>query len=929
VTEPKGPLGAADAEGPSDESTSKTSDEPSVEARPVEPGAADAPVDPVAAVPPPPQPGPEPKHGPPSWVGHALTAIATARAWLVILPLGAAFYAFGWWVDQFYPIKEWLFWHYLLAWAGSVTWALACVSMGHLVVKRVLGMTLPLLEHVSTSFATGVFAFYLAMNVVGHLKLFNGWMFFVLPLVFLLAGARDAYRTIRRLRRHLAHRRRLAQPKPRPFYFWPAIVFGVVSAAMIYFVILTPDNIQFDSRWKHFALAEEMNVTGGIRKFGEGWTVATYPHLASFLFAWPFMCPKVGLFDRVEMAAHLEYVTFIGTLIATPGLVRLMCRPTSPRLGRPRAHLSWVARFLFPGVFLYDSSLSGGGDHIGAFFVIPVVTQLIRGWRDLDWRHMALMAVPLCGVGLTKYTCTMMILPVVGLAVGVRMLMAFYYFVRKRGPELLRQNWIKGPMAALGAIVLLTAAHWVKNWVWYGDPAYPTLYKSLPIHPWIKDAPTLFEYGYKEYQFWRPERSYEGVKETVKALFTFSVIPNDYPRFHGKVPVFGSLLTIFMFALPFLKKGWRIWGVASLIHVAVFIWYWTHHQDRYLQTMLPWMSAVTAALITKLWWDARDDAMFGRIARGGVRVVVAMLIAIQIAWGGDVWFLPNHAMAGSVPKKVIDMIASGYKKDYTTRYKIYGPWTQVAKQLPPKSRVLLHDNHVHLGIGAETINDWGGWQFGISYVRLGSPDAVWKQLHDLGATHVLWDNNVSKGWDSVGGDVVFFEFAARNAGAIKSIGRTRLVSMPKQAPKTEGRNARVLVVGCDKRNYGTGLYDVTDLNVPVFGPKKFKFPKPKKTGKVEELAAEAGALVLDGKCSEAKDVDKDDFQLVARRKRIYAPKGKKEYEIYLRKGGAAAEEPARPKPGKGDEDDGGSDDDFDPSEDAMGERKDPGDDPGE
>jgi len=859
-------------------------------------------------------------------LGKIRAVLATARAWFVLLPLLGAFYGFGWWVDQHYPIKEWLFWHYALAWGGALFWATACVSMGHLVVRRFLRMTLPLLEHFSTSFAVGAFAFYLAMNVVGHLQLFRGWMFFALPLAFIAAGARDGVRTLRRIRRHLAHRRRLSHPRPKPFYFWPAVVFGVISAAMVYFVILTPENIQFDSRWKHFALAEEFAVTGGLRKFGEGWTVATYPHLASFLFAWPFLCPKVGLFDHVEMAAHIEYVTFLATLVATPALVRLL-------VPRQRAHLSWVARFLFPGVFLYDSSLSGGGDHIGAFFVIPVATQLIRGWRELCWRHMALMAVPLCGVGLTKYTCTMMILPVVGLAVAIRMLYALYCALRKRGPELLRKNWLKGPLAAFGAIVLLTTAHWVKNWIWYGDPAYPTLFKTLPFHPWTKDAQTLFIYGYQEYQFWRPERTLDGVWETVKALFTFSIIPNDYPRFHGKVPTFGSLFTILLLVLPFLKKGARLWGIAGLVHAGIFIWFWTHHQDRYLQTMLPWMAAVTAALLTKLWWDAREGAKLGCAARGAARVAVGLLIALQVIWGGDVWFLPNHAMAGSVPKKVIDMIAAGYKKDYSTRYKIYGPYTQVAKALPPKARVMLHDNHIHLGIGAETINDWGGWQFGISYARLGSPKAVWEKYRELGATHILWDNNVSKGWDSVGGDLVFFEMATRYAGTAKAIGRTRLVKMPSAAPDETGRNDLALVVGCDKRNYATGLYKFTNLTVPVFGPKKFKFPKPSKSGEPSDLAGEAAAIVLDPKCPEAKKFGHSDFQLVAKRKRIYAPRGKKEYELYLRKAGSSSEggsgereEPSRGK-SRDDDDAAGSEDDFDPSEGAHGGDEPEGDEP--
>ncbi|NUO50539.1 MAG: hypothetical protein HOV80_16915, partial [Polyangiaceae bacterium] len=464
-------------------------------------------------------------------------------------------------VGQHYPVSKWLFWHYALAWGASLFWAAACIATGHVIVRRILRTTLPLLEHFATSFACGAFAFFLAMNVVGHLQLYKGWMFYALPIAFLAIGARDCYRTIRRLSRHIRHARKTALVRPKPFYFWPAIVWGVIAAAMVYFVILSPENVQFDSRWKHLALAEEFAAYGGLRRFDEGFTVGTYPHLSSYFYGWAFLCPNVRLFDRVEIAAHLEYVTFLATLVAIPALVRLLT-------GR-RSHLSWVARFLFPGFFLYDSSLSAGADHIAAFFVAPVATQLIRSWRELNPRHLIVMAIPLCGVGLTKYTATTLVLPVVGLAVAIRMAWALGCFVLKKGPEPLRKNWLIGPLASAAAIVVLTAAHWLKNWIWYGDPAYPTLYKHLALNPWTEDAMELFEYGYKEYQFWRPPRTWEGVKETLKALYNFSFIPNDYPKFHGKVPTFGSLMTLLLATLFFLKKTRRIWGLVACIHLTI------------------------------------------------------------------------------------------------------------------------------------------------------------------------------------------------------------------------------------------------------------------------------------------------------------------------------------------------------------------------
>jgi len=58
-----------------------------------------------------------------------------------------------------------------------------------------------------------------------------------------------------------------------------------------------------------------------------------------------------------------------------------------------------------------------------------------------------------------------------------------------------------------------------------------------------------------EDQLWRPDLNWAGIKESLKVLLTYSFEPNDWTAFHGKVPVFGSLFTLLLFCLPFLRGG--------------------------------------------------------------------------------------------------------------------------------------------------------------------------------------------------------------------------------------------------------------------------------------------------------------------------------------------------------------------------------------
>ncbi len=842
---------------------------------------------------------------PPSPPGEAEGAVSTPartappRPWMdrvraVALPLvllgGAGL--LGGFGHHFYPVQHWLFWIYARAWLEAGVWALACAGVGHLVVRRLLGRTLPFAEHLVMSFATGVYAFFVLMFLAGLLRLYGTVLFFALPLGMLAVSGLPFFRYLRRVHRHLAVARR--RSGPTPWWVHALLAFGLLGLLMVYFVILTPENVQFDSRWKHIAVAEEYVAQGGMRRAPEGWTVVTYPHLSSFLFAWAFMSPKASLFTKVEIAAHMEYVVFLGSVWSISAIVRYLV---------PRADIrvAWVARFLFPGVLLYDSSVSLGADHVAALFVGPIFLLSMRAWRDLSPRMLTLMVMMLASGVLVKYTSLLMLFP---LPVGMVVVRALHLgLLRLRGKlpaaDPRYRSWYLGPLTALGMGLLFTAPHWLKNLIWYRDPLYPQLHAWITPNPWTPDAADLFEWGYKDHQFWRPSRDLEGVLRTLRALVDFSFIPNDYGRYHGQRPTMGSIFTLGLACLPFLRGTKRTWALVGFVELSVLVWYWTHHQDRYLQTILPWLAAAAAASLVLVWrsgWPARAAA--------------SALVGVQIVWGGDVYFIPTHAMIRSPVKAVVDLLGEGYKHNYEARFRIFSPWSDIGQALPDRARVLLHDNHVHAGLGASQVSDWGGWQFGISYGRLETPRAVHDMYRTMGISHLVWEKQVSKGWDSVAGDLVFFQYALAYGKAPKAFGKVILAAMP-VAPPPETPFGDVAYLGCEDQ-YKTGMYRIEDLRVPVFGPKHRKFPKPRKPGpargaSTDAFVAEAELVVLDTKCHQLSAQVKSQLTLAARRLVVKRARGaSKHLELWLRKGGAleapAATPEVPPPAGEPDED---------------------------
>jgi Dolichyl-phosphate-mannose-protein mannosyltransferase len=684
-----------------------------------------------------------------------------------------------------YPIQLWLFWRYASYWLVCGIWSLACLSGGLAATRLIVKQGLPLAERLILGSAAGVYLFALAMFAGGLVGVIGPSFAILLPVALLLAG-RSEIPTIAR-----CARRARATPTPSRFFLL-ASAWGLVCLAMIYLTIMTPENASYDARWYHLPIAEHYAAQGAIRRFPEGWFPGAYPHLSSLLYTWAFSLPQTALFDRVELAAHLEYTLFLATLAGVPILVRRLVPGV-------QSGAAWTALFLFPSVFVYDSSLTAAADHILAFWAIPIFLALLRALQRLDVRRCLLLALVLAGAAMTKYQAgCLLVFPVLAVLI---------FAVRRR-------QWA-GPLALCVAALILTSPHWLKNWVWYGDPLYPILHDYLSPKPWTADSKDLFD-AYAAVNLWRPVApTFAGkVMETLGAMFTFSFLPHDWKAFHHGTPIFGSLFSIVVLALPFVKGGRRVAPLAICTLTGVFAWYWVSHQDRYLQALVPWMAATTAATISLIW----RSGTLSKVAVGG-------LVALQVVWGADAYFTPVHPIIGSPVKVAVDLLSSGFRKDYVTRLRPFGTWWDIGVALPKDAKLLVHEQFEHVGTRSTSVSDTVGWQGGISYGRLSGPRDVFDLLTSMGVTHIAYRPGLSEETDSIAGDLIFFEFASRWTRNQKMFGHTALVQMPARPPAAEERSDVVVFLGCEDK-YASGRYHLADMVVQTKASPTTKYPTP-------------------------------------------------------------------------------------------------------
>lgn len=761
---------------------------------------------------------------------------------------------------EHYPIQEWLFWRYAAYWGLMLVFSAACLSVGHRITTWLFPRRVPVAEHLVTSFTLGVFAFFAGMFGSGLLGLWKPWLAIAWPLVLIASGVVPAVRYGRRLARHLRWARRRPHAA-QPVWKVALLGFGLLSLTAIYFTVLSPENISYDARWYHLSIAEHYAAAGGIEPFAEGWFKGANPHLSSILYGWGFLMPWTKLFDRAMICVHLEVLLFVWTLAGVAPLVRRLLR------GR-RVPYAWVATFLFPGIFLYDSSLSAGADHIAALWSIPIFLALLRAWSEPRPRQAIVLGVFIAGATLTKYTALSIVVAPILAMVGRSMWVGTVSLIRKT-PKAAKSAWLGLGAFALSGVVL-TTPHWLKNLIWYGDPAYPVLHKHFTLHPWTVDSARFFSINLRD-RLASPEGTWtERAWETLQTLFNFSFVPHDYPRFHGDVPVFGFLFTVTSVLLLAFTRTARIWGLVFATWIGLATWLSLHARDRYLQALLPWMVAVTVAVIVLAWrshW----------VHRG----LLSALVGVQIIWGSDVPFFPTHAMIHDPPfKESIDLVATGFEGKYDKRFKAFGVMEKIGDMLPPDAKVLVHEEHITLGLRRPRVSDAPGRQGGIVYGRMKSPREAYGYLRSMGVTHVIWNGRQVEYSDSVAGSLVFLELVARHTTDEKRFGAWRVARLMLNPPPARPRFGDVALLACGY-SYEHGMYKRSDLVVAGGERDKSAYPAPRRplsSPKVTRKALIEGAdyVVWNKKCH--PKVERgwlSDFERIGRRG--------KDTQLYMRK----------------------------------------------
>jgi hypothetical protein len=679
------------------------------------------------------------------------------------------------------------------------------------------------------AFALGVLVFAISMLVLGFLKLWSSWAFVLLPTVFIVVGRAELGDALRALGSWLSR-----DPIDRHALAWLALVAGVIGLLLVYIPILNPQNIGYDTRWYHFAVSEQYAVRGGIEPFTEASINGAQPQLAPAIYGWAFLLPGGTLFDRIELGLHLELTLFLATLACIPVLTQVLTGERHP--------YAWVFMLLFPGLYLYDSNLIGGADHIAAFWAVPVALAGYRAWRDFSPRSLVLAALIAAGPLLTKYTAA-------GLVLGPGLLLlgrAVFLFFRSdaTGSAPSRASIIASLGAGLATGLAVTAPHWLKNLVYYGDPVFPFFPGVFTDRTWASDA--ALRLGAAVPAGWKAEHSLRGVLDTLAAPFSFAFKPHDWGRFHGQIPVFGFLYTVTMPGIFFVPKRARVAVLYIVTSVAIMYWYWTFHQDRYLQTYLPWMAACLAAIVSQAWCLGKP-----------VRVAVALVIAAQVVVGAGVPFLPTHSMIGGSPFVTSIKLFGGWRsKNRANLDAPTGAFVNMQRELPGDAKLLLHDTRLTLGVARPVVSDAIAWQLAIDYSQHISPTAMWRLLRAHGVTHVAWKSHGGIDRSPIAADVAFYHFVNNHLLQVRSIAGFHVGALQDEPPSDEGFFGKAALLGCE-RQYDRGIYDTRLLIATSFPPERNEktdvvpltaIESSLAEGRARTLLADVDAVRHEGRC---------------------------------------------------------------------------------
>jgi hypothetical protein len=312
--------------------------------------------------------------------------------------------------------------------------------------------------------------------------------------------------------------------------------------------------------------------------------------------------------------------------------------------------------------------------------------------------------------------------------------------------------------------------------------------------------------------------------------------------------------------IPFLPKPRRVLIGAFVSMATIFCWAMVFRSDRNLQGFLPILVVVTVATIVRVW----------RLGGPG-RLGLALVVGLQIVWGADAVFSGTDRLQAGVAllKSTWDGRAGQRFNDYRRSYR------DIGRAMPRDAVVVLHHQHVSLGINRRILLDWVGFQGLIDYRTFKTPRDAYDRFIELGVTHIV---------DVPGGptyskqeDVIYGTFVEHYAKRVKDSGGIVLWEMPKTTPPVEAP-LRVFAVGMG--NYSDGIYTVDKMAVNELAPPDQQvYPPPDvpiaRDGRAAALKQVNAAIVTPsaGLDVESNDVLSRSFRVTA----SYAP-----YSVYVR-----------------------------------------------
>lgn len=667
-----------------------------------------------------------------------------------------------------------------MTWWFVATFLVAVFAIGHLLVRRL--SPVPRDGAWALAFTSGTIVFAGLVGLFGWMGFLGFPFFWLLPLTLTLVGLpalRDAL---------VDAKARWATQPAYTALETVAVLFGGACLGLLLLQVISPDNVNFDAMWYHLRSAERAALAGAIERTPEGDMLLSLPSATSWLYTWAFLGPGLSTDDKVILALHLELIVYVGTLLQLPPLVRALV-PGQPKRA---TRIAWVALFFFPSVFIYDTGLMGGADHMVALWAPAVVLAWLQARERDDAGSWALVGLQLAGLT-AKYSSIYLVAPLVPVMVVDALLR-----MRRDGRSF---AGVARGFGWMGAVALLvTVAYWLRNLAWYHNPVYPAAAWLFPNTPWIPDAAAVQRYYALSNNFTAANMApLARVEGTLWSMIDYPSKIYGWKDMMGGQPVMGAGYLLSLAVLPFVPERRRLLLLALLVNAGIMVWFNTHqHHMRYLTVLTPLMAAGMAATALSLW-------ELGWFGRAGVLGTTALLLTAY----GDVPFRQTHRIWRKLSpvEAASDYIAKRGAQP-GARIKL---WTQVGAALPPKAKPLIHGVETHLGLPRDSVTDCTGLQFGLNYGRLGSVAEVWKQLRQMGVTHVIWSGDVEQP-DSISGEALLMGLAKGTLNQ-QVVNGLHVGELPELAPPPEP-GTHVMYLGCSD-HWRDGIYPLSVLAEPL------------------------------------------------------------------------------------------------------------------